>query len=67
MVIIIGIICHNTIDPEGDGELETPDSNTASKAYVEALLAAKANVIDVYTKQEIDTMIGGVETQLSEI
>lgn len=43
----------------------TPDYYTAFE--INSMLAAKANVIDVYTKQEIDTMIGGVETQLSEI
>ena len=67
MVIIIGIICHNTIDPEGDDELDVLDSNTASKGYVEALLAGKANVSDVYTKDEIDGMINNLENELAEI
>lgn len=51
--------------------VETPPHVTYPDYYTafetDAKLAAKANAADVYTKTEIDSMTGNIETQLSEI
>ena len=67
MVIIISIICHNSIDPDGGAQPDEPENNTASKAWVEAMLSGKADRLEVYTKTEIDNLTGNIETLLSEI
>ena len=67
MIIIIGIICHNSIDHNGGAQLDEPENNIASKAWVEAMLSGKVNAADVYTKNELDSMWGTIETQLAEI
>ena len=39
MVIIINIVCHNAIDPDGGEDLDAPESDSASKAWTEAILS----------------------------
>ena len=67
MVIIISIICHNSIDYDCSVQLDEPENNTASKAWTEAMLSKKADIEKVYTKEEINARIGTIETELAEI
>ena len=67
MVIIISIICHNSIDYDCSVQLDEPENNTASKAWAEAMLSKKADIEKVYTKEEINARIGTIETELAEI
>ena len=67
IVMIIDIVCHSTIDYDGKDAPDEPADNIATKAWTNAILSAKADAVSVYTKKEIDSMIGDVEQQLGGI
>ena len=39
LVIVLNIICHNALDPEGGEVPEAPESDSASKAWTQAILS----------------------------
>ena len=67
IVMIINIVCHSTIDHDGKDALDEPADNIATKVWTNAMLSAKADAVSVYTKSEIDSMLGDVEQQLGGI
>ena len=53
--------------PNGDVALIEDSEARSSVSSMQTQLDGKANASDVYTKTEIDNMIGNIETLLSQV
>lgn len=60
-------ICLISNTPDGEPKATINDEEIATVPYVDEVVGVKANAVDVYTKEEVDSKLGDIETALDSI